>query len=321
MPEQLNEPWWIDLIKAFLIINLVLGAFAYMTWVERKLLGRMQARYGPNRAGPFGLLQPIADLVKLLRKESFYPSHAVDVLYIAMPAVAAFTALAAFSVIPFGGVWHVGEYDITGWVANVSSASCSSSRWEPSESTPSSSAAGRAIRSTRCSARCARQRSSSRTGVARALGARRRADGRLALPRGHRRRAAGDDLVRGAAAIGLLVFFIAGSGRDEPAAVRPARGGDRARRRLPHRVQRHAVRHLLDGRVHQHDHGLGHRRDALLRRLGRPLLPGPFWLIIKLVVFAFLFMWMRATLPRLRYDQLMQLRGGAPAGRDLERSS
>jgi NADH-quinone oxidoreductase subunit H len=120
VPEQLNEPWWIDVIKAFLIINLVLGAFAYMTWVERKLLGRMQARYGPNRAGPFGLLQPIADLVKLLRKESFYPAHAVDVLYIAMPAVAAFTALAAFSVIPFGGVWHVGDYDITGWVANMS---------------------------------------------------------------------------------------------------------------------------------------------------------------------------------------------------------
>jgi NADH-quinone oxidoreductase subunit H len=82
VPEQLNQPWWIDLIKAFLIINLVLGSFAYLTWVERKLLGRMQNRYGPNRAGPFGLLQPIADLVKLLRKESFFPASAVDVLYI-----------------------------------------------------------------------------------------------------------------------------------------------------------------------------------------------------------------------------------------------
>ena len=54
MPEQLNQPWWIDVIKAFLVINLVLGAFAYLTWVERKLLGRMQVRYGPNRAGPSG---------------------------------------------------------------------------------------------------------------------------------------------------------------------------------------------------------------------------------------------------------------------------
>ena len=120
MDQSLNQPWWIDVIKALVVINLVMAAFAYSTWLERKLLGRMQLRYGPNRAGPFGLLQPIADLVKLLRKESFFPANAIDLLYIAAPAVACFTALAAFSVIPFGGVWHVGDYDITGWIANVS---------------------------------------------------------------------------------------------------------------------------------------------------------------------------------------------------------
>ena len=59
------------MIKALVIVNLVMGAFAYLTWVERKLLGRMHLRYGPNRVGPFGLLQPIADLMKLLRKASF----------------------------------------------------------------------------------------------------------------------------------------------------------------------------------------------------------------------------------------------------------
>src|SRR5918912_181497 len=116
----MREPWWISLIKAAVIVNVVLLAFAYMTWVERKLIGRMQLRYGPNRAGPFGLLQPIADLVKLLRKESFFPAAAVDLLYIASPAVAGFTALAAFSVIPWGPVWHIGPYDVTGWVVNVS---------------------------------------------------------------------------------------------------------------------------------------------------------------------------------------------------------
>jgi NADH-quinone oxidoreductase subunit H len=114
-----NEPWWIDAIKAVVIINLLLGMFAYLTWVERKLLGRMQLRYGPNRAGPFGLLQPIADLVKLIRKESFFPGSAVDILYITAPVVSAATALAAFSVIPFGAGWHVWRYDISGEILNV----------------------------------------------------------------------------------------------------------------------------------------------------------------------------------------------------------
>jgi NADH-quinone oxidoreductase subunit H len=94
--------------------------FAYMTWVERKLLGRMQLRYGPNRAGPFGLLQPIADLVKLIRKESFFPATAVDFLYIAAPVVSASAALAAFAVIPWGEGWHIWHYDISGQIANVS---------------------------------------------------------------------------------------------------------------------------------------------------------------------------------------------------------
>ena len=114
------EPWWISLPKAFLIINIVLLMFAYLTWVERKVIGRMQRRYGPNRAGPFGLLQPIADLVKLIRKESFVPTHGIDVLYIGAPVVSAFTALAAFAVIPWGPGWEVAGYQIDGYIANVS---------------------------------------------------------------------------------------------------------------------------------------------------------------------------------------------------------
>ena len=115
----MSEPWWISAIKGFVIINLVLLTFAYTTLLERKALGRMQLRYGPNRAGPYGLLQPIADLVKLVRKESFFPTAAIDIPYILAPVVSAFTALAAFAVIPFGNGWNIWRYHVNGVVANV----------------------------------------------------------------------------------------------------------------------------------------------------------------------------------------------------------
>jgi NADH-quinone oxidoreductase subunit H len=114
-----HEVWWISLIKAAVIINVVLLAFAYTTLLERKLLGRMQLRYGPNRAGPYGSLQPIADLIKLIRKESFFPVAAINAPYILAPVVSAFTALAAFSVIPWGPGWQIGRYWLGGEVVNV----------------------------------------------------------------------------------------------------------------------------------------------------------------------------------------------------------
>jgi NADH-quinone oxidoreductase subunit H len=116
----MHEPWWISIIKTLVIINLVMVAFAYMTWAERKAMGRMQLRYGPNRAGPFGLLQPFADLIKLVRKEAFAPSSAIGAPYILAPIISMFTALAAFAVIPFGPGWTINGWHVNGAVANVS---------------------------------------------------------------------------------------------------------------------------------------------------------------------------------------------------------
>ena len=117
--QGMTEPWWVSVIKSVIIINLVMGAFAYLTLAERKVMGRMQLRYGPNRAGPFGLLQPIADLMKLVRKESFFPGSAVDTLYILSPFVAAFTALSTFAVIPFGPGWEIFGVQVDGQISDV----------------------------------------------------------------------------------------------------------------------------------------------------------------------------------------------------------
>jgi NADH-quinone oxidoreductase subunit H len=111
--------WYVSAILAFVIINLVMATFAYLTLAERKVMGRMQLRYGPNRAGPFGLLQPIADLVKLLNKEAFRPAAAVSRLYLFAPFLAAFAALATFAVIPYGPGWEVAGVYIPGQVADI----------------------------------------------------------------------------------------------------------------------------------------------------------------------------------------------------------
>jgi NADH-quinone oxidoreductase subunit H len=111
--------WWVSLLQAFVVINIVMGGFAYLTLAERKVMGRMQLRYGPNRVGPYGLLQPIADLVKLLHKESFRPAAAIDWLYILGPFLAAFTALVTFSVIPFGPGWEIAGVYVPGQVADL----------------------------------------------------------------------------------------------------------------------------------------------------------------------------------------------------------
>ncbi len=89
-------------IKLSIVLIILLTVAAYLVWVERKLLGRMQARYGPNRAGRYGLLQPLVDLVKLMTKEDTIPEGASKGIFLVAPGVVSFIALLIFAVVPFG---------------------------------------------------------------------------------------------------------------------------------------------------------------------------------------------------------------------------
>ena len=88
--------------KLGLIFMVLLTLAAYLVLAERKILGRMQLRPGPNRVGPFGLMQPLADVIKLLTKEDFIPAQADKWLFLLAPGLAAVTALLTFAVVPFG---------------------------------------------------------------------------------------------------------------------------------------------------------------------------------------------------------------------------
>lgn len=90
-------------VKSIIAIVALLGAFAYMTLIERRIIARFQRRVGPNRAGPFGVLQPIADALKMVFKETFLPSNASRVAYLIAPAISVVVALTAFAVVPLGG--------------------------------------------------------------------------------------------------------------------------------------------------------------------------------------------------------------------------
>jgi len=107
------------LIKAIVLVLILLGGFAYLTLYERKALARIQMRVGPNRAGPWGILQPIADAVKLIFKEELMPARADKLLFFLAPVVTLVPALVITAVVPWGPTLHVFGRDITLYIADI----------------------------------------------------------------------------------------------------------------------------------------------------------------------------------------------------------
>src|SRR5437588_9671272 len=101
------EVWWIQILKVLVIFAIAFAILPMLTIYERKLLGRSQGRYGPNRVGPFGLLQPLAEIVKFATKEPSRPTTSVGYLFRIAPMIAILTAVSALALVPFGDVQHI----------------------------------------------------------------------------------------------------------------------------------------------------------------------------------------------------------------------
>ncbi len=101
------EPWWVQIVKALVIFGVIFALLPILIVYERKLLGRFQNRYGPNRVGPFGLMQPLAEILKFATKEPFRPSTSVGFVFRVAPAIAILTAVASLALVPFGDVQNI----------------------------------------------------------------------------------------------------------------------------------------------------------------------------------------------------------------------
>ncbi|TMJ04714.1 MAG: NADH-quinone oxidoreductase subunit NuoH [Bacillati bacterium ANGP1] len=294
-------------VKSAVLLFILLTACAYMTLLERRLLGKFQVRHGPNRVGPFGLLQPLADGLKLVFKESFMPAHVDVIVYWLAPAISMIAALFVYAVIPFGpevtlfgqrvplrladvnvgillvlATSSVGVYGIIlgGWSSNNKYSLLGSLR-SSAQLISYELALGLAVISVVLTA--------GSLSLVRIVEAQRHVWFVALQP------------------LGFLIFLIAAVAET-----------NRAPFDLPE-----AEQELIAG--YQTEYGgfkfamfyIGEyvaivTMSALATTLfwggwWGPLLPGLIWFVFKTLAFVFFFIWLRATLPRVRHDQLMAL--------------
>src|SRR5271157_830256 len=106
------HPLILALIKIVIVLLVLSGIVAYLVYMERKVLSFMQARLGPMRVGPWGLLQPVADGIKLLLKEDIIPAGADKFVFLLAPAISVMAAFTVFAVIPFAGNFYISDINI-----------------------------------------------------------------------------------------------------------------------------------------------------------------------------------------------------------------
>jgi NADH-quinone oxidoreductase subunit H len=298
----------IDAIRSLVIIFALLTGMAYMTLFERRVISRLQVRVGPNRTGPGGFLQPLADALKLFFKEDVIPSTADRLLYPIAPAIALFAALAAFAVVPIGPTVLIGGVSIPLQIADLPIgllyllAASSLGVYGLVLGGWSSGSKYSLLGGLRAAAQVVSYElilGLSLVGVAIVAGT-------LSL----------GQIVEGQARsvpyillqpLGFVLFLIAAVAET-----------NRAPFDLPE-----ADTELVAG-YHTEYSGMRFAMFYIGEYVGMitvsavastvflggwwaPILPGPHWLFIKMLFFLFLFVWLRATLPRLRYDQLMRL--------------
>ena len=288
-----------------MIFAVIFAIVPMLTVMERKLLGRFQGRYGPNRVGPVGLLQPLADAVKLITKEHYRPRAAIPLLYYIAPSIVVFTGVATLAIIPFGnvqdgfglygidvpiGILYFFAFGSLAFYGLLLGGWASGSKY-----------------SFLGAMRAAAQLISYEVSMALALLGAIMMAGSLSLV----------SVVEAQNQIwyvipqfvGFLVFMVAGFAET-----------NRAPFDLPE-----ADAELVAGYGTEYG-GMRYGSYALAEYIEMFVIsavavtfflggwhgPGPGWLdpiwvIVKIFVFLFLFMWIRATLPRVRYDQLMSL--------------
>jgi len=298
----------VDVLRSVTLMLLLLTGMAYMTLFERRVISRLQVRLGPNRTGPFGLLQPLADALKLFFKEDITPATADRLLYPIAPALALVAALASFAVIPLGPPLVVGGTQIAAQIVELpvsvlyligaSSLGVYGLVFGGWASGSKYSLLG--------GLRAAAQVVSYELILGLAVVGVVMISGTLAL----------GGIVEAQARsvwfvllqpLGFVLYFVGAVAEvnrapfDLPEAETELVAGYHTE----YSGMRFAMYYIAE-----YVNMITVSAVAATLFLGGwlgPFVPGPHWLLLKMLAFLFLFVWLRATLPRLRYDQLMGL--------------